>query len=352
MARPLIDDALDALPVGLLVFDARGFVRSLNRRGQRILDRSASAVGANVAEVFAPLDILVAERDADYPASIDVYGADGLPRHVSFTVGRDRERHWVVAFNPATDGAPEPFRERTDAPSPISDVAPGAPVPLGSLNDVLPSLLHELRNPLAAMTSTVELLVEETPPGPLRSELEAVLVEGRRMDLSFQGIGMAGRSLRSRRLQRIEPAVHEVVHTMRSAATRAGVFLWVDAPPMPAMHVNAAVVRAMLYNVIHNAITACRAGDEVRVRVGVTLDGLLALTVRDTGAGMSEEVLAQCTDLFYSTKPHGSGLGLSLCRRAVEEVGGRCIVLSSVGRGTQVVLEVPTDEGFRGGVGR
>lgn len=331
MSRSNADALLDALPVGLLVFDARGLVVRLNALGHALVGRDPPVVGRPVEGVLAPLDILVA-ASGGRTLPIDVVGDDGVTRRLAVTVTAGPDRCWMVTLAPAA----EQSALRGHGVTPV-----GASVPLGSLEDVLPSLLHELRNPLAAMTSTVELLVEEMPPGALRSELEAVLVEGRRMDLSFQGIGMAGRSLRSGRLQQIEPAVHEVVRTMRSAAARAGVFLRLDVAAMPAMYVNAAVVRAMLYNVIHNAITACRAGDEVRVRAAVNDAGLLELLVRDTGVGMSEEVLARCTDPFYSTRTHGSGLGLSLCRRAVEAVGGRCIVLSSLGRGTQVVLEVP-----------
>lgn len=216
---------------------------------------------------------------------------------------------------------------------------------LATISELLPSLLHELRNPLAAITSSVELLVEETGPGELQAELSAILAELRRMDLGFQGLGMIGRRLRALRPQPMEPSLQDVVRVMRIPAGRAGVILRLDVEPMPLLPFNAAVVRAMLFNLLNNAIAACREGDEVRVR-GRLVEGDrgFELTVSDTGAGMSPEVLARCTEPFFSTRTHATGLGLAMCHEAVERAGGRMAVASTSGRGTRVVLTVPLDD--------
>ncbi|MCB9542593.1 MAG: hypothetical protein H6703_09120 [Myxococcales bacterium] len=189
---------------------------------------------------------------------------------------------------------------------------------LTTISELLPSLLHELRNPLAAITSSVELLIEETT-GELHGELNAILAELRRMDLGFQGLGMIGRRLRSLRTQSLEPSLQDVVRVMRIPAGRAGVILRLDVEPMPLLPFNGAVVRAMLFNLLNNAIAACREGDEVRVR-GRLVEGDrgFELTVSDTGAGMSPEVLARCTEPFFSTRTHATGLGLAMCHEAVE----------------------------------
>lgn len=326
---PSARDVLHALPAGVLVVDREGRVHALNPSGCRILGLRAAPIGAPVTEVLAPLDVLFEGRVTGRRRQLTVVGADGMPVQIGYSTSACGGGHWAVLFRDVS--SIEEARSEHDHRLRIE-----------TIDELLPSLLHELRNPLAAMTSAVELLIEETRPGELRAELEAILVEGRRMDLAFQGIGMVGRSLRSTRAQLVAPAVHEVVRVMRAPAARAGVMLLLDCSPMPHLYLNAAVVRAIVYNLVNNAVTACREGDEIRVTARVVDDGAtFEVMVHDTGVGMSEEVLAQCTELFFTTRSHGSGIGLSMCRRAVEEADGQCTVLSTAGRGTRVILEVP-----------
>lgn len=215
---------------------------------------------------------------------------------------------------------------------------------LSTIGALLPSLLHELRNPLAAITSAVELLVEETT-GEMNAELCAILAELRRMDLGFQGVGLIGRRLRAPRPQPLESALQDVVRVMRVPAGRVGVILRLDVEPLPLLPFNAAAVRAILFNLVNNSIAACREGHEVRVRARLSdADRTFELVVTDTGAGMPPDVLARCTEAFFSTRAHATGLGLAMCRDAVETAGGRMRVASTVGLGTRVVLSVPIDE--------
>lgn len=329
---PSARDVLNALPAGVLVVDRDGRVHALNPDGCRILGLATAPLGWPVADILAPLDVLIEGRVPGRRRQLTVVARSGLPMQIGYSTSPCGGGHWAVLFQDVSSF--EDARSARDHSLRIE-----------TIDEVLPSLLHELRNPLAAMTSAVELLIEETRPGELRDELESILVEGRRMDLGFQGIGMVGRSLRSTRAQLVAPAVHEVVRVMRASAARAGVVLLLECAPMPMLYLNAAVVRAILYNLINNALTACREGDEVRIGACLRDEGAaFELTVHDTGVGMSEDVLARCTELFFTTRSHGSGIGLSMCRRAVEEADGLCTVLSTAGRGTRVILEVPVGD--------
>ncbi len=98
-------------------------------------------------------------------------------------------------------------------------------------------------------------------------------------------------------------------------------------------------------NVVGNAIDASRRGGVVTVRARTppeTTDGLL-VEVEDRGDGIPAEIRGQVFDPFFSTKPvgKGSGLGLSITRRILEEHGGTIDLASEVGRGTKVTLHFP-----------
>jgi signal transduction histidine kinase len=91
-----------------------------------------------------------------------------------------------------------------------------------------------------------------------------------------------------------------------------------------------------------NAIQACAAGSTVRLSAGLTEGGrAFELKVVDNGPGMTQQVWRRATELFYTTKRNGSGIGLALCKRAAEEAGGRFEIESVPGFGTAVTLKVP-----------
>lgn len=326
---PPAEEVLSVLPAGVLVVDRQGCIRWLNPAGRDVLGLTDDVVGQPADGVFVSLDPLFEQVKAGARGQLTYRRSDGESVEIGFSGAPCRSGGFVILFRDVSSlTEARSAREHT--------------LRIETIRDVLPSLLHELRNPLAAMTSAVELLIEESRPGELRSELESVLIEGRRMDLGFQGIGMVGRTLRTARKQPVGAAVNDVVRIMRAPASRAGVILRSECSPMPLVPLSAPVIRAMLYNLVNNAITACREGDEVRVRAGlVEQDTVFAMSVYDTGVGMPPEVLARCTELFFTTRSHGSGIGLSMCRWAVEEAGGLCTVLSTAGRGTRVIIEVP-----------
>ena len=107
---------------------------------------------------------------------------------------------------------------------------------------------------------------------------------------------------------------------------------------------RARVVQA-LTNVLVNAVESYDGVAQRRpVRVALEPgDGWIAITVEDFGCGMSDEVLADATVLFTTSKQHGTGFGLPLAKKIVEsEHGGRLNITSQKGRGTVVCMHLPT----------
>jgi len=240
---------------------------------------------------------------------------------------------------------------------------------LAAVGEVLPSLLHELRNPIAGVTTALEVLIEEMESGELRDTLHALLGELRRAQLTLQGIGTADRALRGDGAHHaIDHALRDACRVMSASAREAGVELRTDIPDLPLLPIDAPALRGVVFNLLNNAIAAARAEGAslpppppdassltlhrrpdgvargATVDVVVRLDGTrLVVTVRDTGTGMKPEVLARCTELFFTTKARGSGIGLALARRTVESVGGSMAIESELGKGTSVTLSIPIE---------
>jgi two-component system, NtrC family, nitrogen regulation sensor histidine kinase NtrY len=105
---------------------------------------------------------------------------------------------------------------------------------------------------------------------------------------------------------------------------------WVDAPQ----------IEQVLINLIKNAIESGSPEDEVTVGIAER-NGGTAIEVRDRGAGLSEDVLRDALLPFYSTKPKGTGLGLTLCREIVDAHGGRLSIANRDGGGAVVTVWLP-----------
>ncbi len=218
---------------------------------------------------------------------------------------------------------------------------------IATVGDVLPTILHELKNPLAAITTAVEVLIEEVEEIPAKESkdlLQAILGEIRRMKLVFEGIGSSHRELSSSMEMVVDEAIREAVSVLKAKAKSVGISLCCVVENMPPLFLDTAVVRAILFNLLSNAIDACRSGDEITVKAELKDDPrCFELVVKDTGCGMPESVQAHCTELFKTTKPNGSGIGLSLCQNTVAAAGGVLHIVSKVNRGTCITVTVPLD---------
>jgi signal transduction histidine kinase len=159
--------------------------------------------------------------------------------------------------------------------------------------------------------------------------------------LGLQGLGAVGRSLRGGGHEAIDHAIEETVRVVQSAALQSGIRVHHASAFLPLLPFDAAVMRAIVFNLVSNAVHACATGGEVTVRAALRPHGIFELEVADTGTGMPPDVVARCTELFFTTKRHGSGIGLALCDRAVRGAGGTLSVDSAVGRGTTFTVRIP-----------
>jgi signal transduction histidine kinase len=208
------------------------------------------------------------------------------------------------------------------------------------------ALAHEVRNPLTSARMTVEmLLAEERRPAPAEA-LGSVLEELGRLELVVDEMVTFARPTPPV-LARVElPAVVEEVLTfMRRQLDHAHVRAASEfSPAARAARADRNKIKQVLVNLVLNAVQAMARGGELNVRVlpaGGGGGGRVALEVADTGPGVRPEDLDKIFAPFYTTKPGGAGLGLSVSRRIAEEHGGALSCVSAGGRGATFRLELP-----------
>jgi two-component system sensor histidine kinase AtoS len=328
--------AIDAIGSGVMVVDGAGLIRAINIRACVILRRLPEQLeGRSVLEIFGNFES--GPDDTRATMSGNRHCEVTLPSGDTITVGYSRS---AVEGDP--DGAVAMiFQDIT--PKRKKQGERDQRLQLSAVGEAMPTILHELRNPLSAVMSVIEVLKDERAgDADLSEHLAMIEGEVRRALLGLDGLGLGTRKLRSQFAEQIEPAIETVCTVLAPRAKRAGVTITMDVQAMPPLYIDPAAVRAVVYNLVSNALHACAQGQRVRVSASFDDDvKVLRLAVEDSGAGMSADVLARCTELFFTTKRVGSGIGLALCKELVTKGGGRFEIKSVEGQGTSVTILVP-----------
>jgi len=336
---------MDRLPSALMVCDANGVVLFLNREGGRVLGKSPAEVrGQNVAGILAPLqEILETPPDPERDGSSRVVTTGSGPAarvfgisisEISGLVGSGTRRQHIIVFRDIT---------RVDATRRERDRL----LRMATIARLLPTMAHELRNPLAGIQSLVELLLKGDLDSAMREDLELIQHEVERLRLIVQGLDFeSGTILEPATAVDFERDAREVIRLVHRRFEQSQVRLELEAEGFMRGVANGPVFRLVLLNLLNNALEACSPGESVRVRLHREPESVM-LEVADTGSGMEAAVLDRVTDLFFSTKTRGSGIGLALVHRVVTVGDGRLEIDSVPGEGTTVRVRIPQGEGAK-----
>ncbi|HWG44447.1 MAG TPA: ATP-binding protein [Gemmataceae bacterium] len=195
---------------------------------------------------------------------------------------------------------------------------------LSALGQLAASVAHEVRNPLMSIKMLVEAALRARNPRPFtRDNLEIVHREVVRLENTVQGFLDFARPPALRRdVCDLRLVMAEALDLVRTRASQQNVVVETDCPPQPvASDVDRAQCRAVLVNLFLNALDAMPAGGCLQVRLKRE-ECELILNVADSGMGIAPEVLKRLFTPFVSGKPTGTGLGLCISRRIIEDHGG------------------------------
>jgi CheY-like chemotaxis protein len=226
---------------------------------------------------------------------------------------------------------------------------------LRALSDMAGGVVHDFNNVLMILMSLTDLISREAPPeeesdiGSYASTMDAILQEAAQMiarlhyfcrprhdDDLFMPVDL-------RKL--VEDAVHLSKPKWHNDARAQGreIAVEFDLAPLELLPCNASELREALFHLILNAVDAMPEGGTITLGLQKAEQGV-ALTVADTGIGMSEEARARCTDPFFSTKKQpGTGLGLAMVDGIVRRHGGKLEIASELGKGSTMKILLPRE---------
>ncbi len=201
-------------------------------------------------------------------------------------------------------------------------------------------LSHELKNPLQAIGILVQLSARDACDPEARERLQVAQGEVERMDSIIKDYLSFSRPFDKLQPRRVALGMmaDEVIAVLEGAAAAAGVQLrrrgeaYAEADPRR--------LRGALHNLISNALEACSRGGRVEVEISERQSGA-RIVVRDSGRGMSREVLQRLGTAFFTTRPEGTGLGVAMARAAFAQHGGELVYESEEGRGTTATGTLP-----------
>jgi signal transduction histidine kinase len=215
---------------------------------------------------------------------------------------------------------------------------------LASVGQLAAGIAHEVRNPLSILRATAQLLVGQLVERPSAQTYARVLMD--ESDRIERLIGELLAYARPRPPHRtpldLQTTLTVAAHHVRPYALQHGVTIAVASLPGQVVWADEEQLRQVLANLLLNAVQATSPGGSVSLGATASAGGV-SLTVADTGRGMAPEVRERACDPFFTTRPEGTGLGLSLVAAIVQEHSGALVIDSALGAGTTVTLTLPQE---------
>lgn len=217
---------------------------------------------------------------------------------------------------------------------------------LTTLGQLTSGLAHEVKNPLNAMVIHLEILKEETKSlnGDFQKSLEVLEGEVHRLDRVVLGFlkFMSPQELELSSVDVNQLLKRELSLLEREWGNRGIRFVLDCESDLPAIFADPDLLSQVFLNIILNACQAMEEqGGDIRIVTSTHQDNEIRVSISDQGPGIPPEIQEKIFQLYYTTKLHGSGLGLSLVYRFIQLHEGIIDVQTEMGKGTTFIIRLP-----------
>lgn len=232
-----------------------------------------------------------------------------------------------------------------------------------SLGRLSTSVAHEVKNPLSSIKSIAQVLKEELKEDTRSQEALSIIVDeiGRltkvvnqllqfarptRFDLSRADPSQEAGARHAVPLQsyKLSEVVEGVLLVLGHEAKRDGITIHSKIPQdLPRVRAEEGALQEVFFNLIHNALQAMPKGGDLHLLAKPGKNQDIEVTVADTGPGIPKDIVDKVFEPFYTTKQSGTGLGLTIVKKRLEEMEGK-IDLKTGPNGTRFILHLPVEE--------
>lgn len=338
--------ALDHIPVGLLVINRHKKIRIFNHTLSRLLEVKSEEV------LGKPLMGVLYTREPGFNILLKTLatGEEFLNVKPQAVV--------TVSCSDTCQVSTHPVRNRTGITvGAMAMFTPAARLQemenavvkaekLAILGQMAAGMVHEIRNPLTAIGCFLQLLHRNLHGKPKEEYIPIMLSELNRVNrlitefLQFARPGYARRS-RCSIVEIIKDVVMLVEYEALSRQIKIEVNLNVN---IPNVFVDCEQIKQVFINIMKNAFDALPDGGKIFVEnTWNESEGFVQVSIRDTGAGIDKDTIANMFNPFFTTKESGTGLGMFTSKKIIDNHGGRIDIQSEPGHGTKVTVMLPVN---------
>lgn len=341
--QALNQHVIDSLPSGLLTTDPTRRVLSFNHAAESICGLPfQQVVGRQVADVLQLPPRLVDRLNEGLQ--------NGSARRLEFRYRRPDGSEIDVGLSAThleTPGGRAGFLVTFQDLTDIKRLEREARLQqrLAAVGEMAAGIAHEIRNPLASMSGSIQILKQELSLSSEQEQLmDIVLRESERLNTTIRSF------LAYARPQRFAVTRFDVRRALNDAATllrnsadvQDGHIIDVELEPHELWYeADEGQIKQIVWNLASNGLRAMPGGGRLRLTAGASAEGGVLITVQDEGIGIPPEDIEGMFQPFHGTFARGSGLGLSIVHRIVTDYRGDVQVSSRIGEGTTVFVRLP-----------
>lgn len=328
--REFSDAIFNNTPSGIMVLDREEHILKINNAGAEILQISPTVVLSVPLTAIYPESKGMLAFDTRFGREVVITLKDGKTTPIGFSnsplLDKDGKEKGIIIV----------FRDITEIKELEKEVRKKQH--FEAMGKVISGVAHEIRNPLFAIQSIAQILQRESESLQHQALISALLKETERMRKLVDELLLYSRPSTLTIIELdLELFLAEIKEFVR--AKNYGTSLSVNVPPFTAFKADKDKIMQVFLNLMENA---AGAGSKKIDITSEKEDNRLRIVIRDDGVGIKPDDMERIFDPFFTTKKEGTGLGLPICRKIIEDHGGSMEIESVVGQGTVAILTFRT----------
>jgi len=324
----LYRDIVENVESGLISLDRDGHIGFLNKAGEDILGyRFDELYKESVSKIFPWIDL---KRKGQLRGEAIFKKKDGKDIFLGFSISPSRDIGGKVMV----------FQDITKVKEMEEQVMRSEK--LAAIGELAAGIAHEIRNPIASISGSTEILKEELGgSNHLKPLMDIILREADRLNrLVTDFLQFSKPALPQKEVFPLKDLINETLLSLRGNPDwNQDVKVEVQIPNSLSLYGDSGQLRQVFLNLFLNAVQAMPHGGILHISA-LNRDGLVEVSVQDTGVGIPQEIKGKIFDPFFTTKENGTGLGLTIVHQIIKNHQGEIQVKSEFARGTKVTLRL------------
>lgn len=342
------EDILNSVPIGIVTFDQQGYITSVNARAREVLELSEKDMGLLIGEEnnnsgnSSKLDFFL-----DRGKLKDVLRQGNQYTNLEGEIIIDNiKRILVYQIHPLRDnagkacGAIVNFQDNSKERRLEEEMTKMDK--MKSLDLLVSEFVHEIKTPLTSIKTMTELMPVKIDNAEFRHNMvQIVNMEVARLDRLVGSLAEYSKPMLSNlNIFDTKATIENILLLLERKIAEKAITVQNELPPSLQVYGDKMQMMQVFINLILNSIQWVNENGQIYIKGEVTEDNTVTITIGDNGPGISKENIERIMEPFFTTRSQGTGLGLYICQRLLEQNKGSMQIISREGQGTEVLVKL------------